>query len=41
MAEQFPPGTRVEKLDPASNMMKSGTVMDIPLDPSQLHDKQA
>ena len=41
MAEQFPPGTRVEKLDSASSTMESGIVMDIPLDPSQPHDKQA
>jgi hypothetical protein len=28
--EKYPPGTRVERMDPASNMLCSGTVMDIP-----------
>ena len=28
--EKYPPGTRVEWLDPVSNMLLSGTVMDIP-----------
>ena len=28
--EKYPPGTRVERLDPVSNMLLSGTVMDIP-----------
>ncbi len=28
--EKYPPGTRVEQMDPASNMLLSGTVMDIP-----------
>jgi hypothetical protein len=27
----YPPGTRVEHLDPHTNILKSGTVMDIPL----------
>ncbi len=29
--EPFPPGTRVECLDPTTNMLLTGTVMDIPL----------
>jgi hypothetical protein len=29
--ELYPPGTRVERLDPATNMLLAGTVMDIPL----------
>ena len=29
--EPFPPGTRVERLDPTTNMLLAGTVMDIPL----------
>ena len=29
--EPFPPGTRVEHLDPSTNMLLMGTVMDIPL----------
>jgi len=29
--EPFPPGTRVERLDPSTNMLLAGTVMDIPL----------
>jgi hypothetical protein len=28
--EKYPPGTRVERLDPVSGMLLSGTVMDIP-----------
>jgi hypothetical protein len=28
--EKYPPGTRVERTDPISNMLCSGTVMDIP-----------
>jgi hypothetical protein len=28
--EKYPPGTRVERMDPATNMLLSGTVMDIP-----------
>ena len=28
--EKYPPGTRVERMDPVSNMLCSGTVMDIP-----------
>jgi hypothetical protein len=31
MEEPFPPGTRVERLDPTTNMLLAGTVMDIPL----------
>jgi len=31
MEEPFPPGTRVERLDPSTNMLLAGTVMDIPL----------
>jgi len=40
MEEPFPPGTSIEKLDPASNTMKSSTMMDIPLGPTQPRDKQ-
>ncbi len=29
--ELYPPGTRVKRLDPTSNMLLAGTVMDIPL----------
>jgi hypothetical protein len=29
--EVYPPGTRVERLDPATNMLLAGTIMDIPL----------
>ncbi len=29
--ELYPPGTRVKQLDPATNMLLAGTVMDIPL----------
>ena len=29
--ELYPPGTQVERLDPTSNMLLAGTVMDIPL----------
>ena len=29
--ELYPPGTRVERIDPTSNMLLAGTVMDIPL----------
>ncbi len=28
--EMYPPGTHVERIDPATNMVVSGTVMDIP-----------
>ena len=28
--EKYPPGTRVERVDPVTNMLVSGTVMDIP-----------
>ncbi len=31
MEEQYPPGTRVERMDPASKRLLAGTVMDIPL----------
>ena len=31
MEELHPPGTRVERLDPSTNMLIAGTVMDIPL----------
>ena len=35
--EKYPPGMRVERVDPATNMLLAGTVMDIPfpLDPSR------
>jgi hypothetical protein len=34
--EKYPPGTRVERINPKTNMILAGTVMDIPLplDPS-------
>jgi hypothetical protein len=28
--EKYPPGTKVERVDPVTNMLLSGTVMDIP-----------
>ena len=31
MEELYPPGTRVEHIDPSSNMLLMGTVMDIPI----------
>jgi len=31
MEELYPPGTRVERIDPSSNMLSAGTVMDIPI----------
>jgi hypothetical protein len=38
MEELYPPGTRVERIDPSSHMLLAGTVMDIPLhsDPTGL-----
>jgi hypothetical protein len=30
MEDKYPPGTRVERLDPSTNMLLAGTVMDIP-----------
>ncbi len=33
--EKYPPGTRVERLDPTSNMLLSGTIMDIPFPPTE------
>jgi hypothetical protein len=30
MDEKYPPGTRVERLEPSTNMLLAGTVMDIP-----------
>jgi hypothetical protein len=30
MEEKYPPGTRIEQVDPSFNMLLSGTVMDIP-----------
>jgi hypothetical protein len=32
--EPYPPGTRVEKTDPDTNITLSGMVMDIPIDPA-------
>ena len=32
--EAYPPGTRVKHLDPLTKVTRSGTVMDIPLDPT-------
>jgi hypothetical protein len=29
--EPYPPGTRVERMDPTTNMLLAGTVMDIPM----------
>jgi hypothetical protein len=40
--EKYPPGTKVERIDPITNMLVSGTVMDIqfPIDVSDsLDDK--
>jgi hypothetical protein len=31
MEEKYPPGTRVERIKPTTNMLLAGTVMDIPL----------
>jgi hypothetical protein len=31
MEEKYPSGTRVERLDPSTNILLAGTVMDIPL----------
>ncbi len=31
MEENYPPGTRVERLDPSTDVLVSGTVMDIPI----------
>jgi hypothetical protein len=31
MEEPYPPGTRVERINPTTNMLLAGTVMDIPL----------
>ncbi len=31
MEEKYPPGTGVERMDPATNMLLAGTVMDMPL----------
>ena len=39
--EKYPPGTRVERLDPSSNMLLAGTVMDIPLPGAPLEDASA
>jgi hypothetical protein len=30
MEEKYPPGTRVEQIDPSTNILVGGTVMDIP-----------
>ncbi len=34
ISEPYPPGTRVIETNPDNGVMRSGTVMDIPLDPS-------
>jgi hypothetical protein len=34
MKEKYPLGTRIEPVDPSSNMLLSGTVMDIPFPPT-------
>ncbi len=31
MEEKYPPGTRVERIDPSTNILVAGTVMDIPI----------
>jgi hypothetical protein len=31
MEEKYPPGTRVKRIKPTTNMLLAGTVMDIPL----------
>jgi hypothetical protein len=31
MEEKYPPGTRVEWMDPSTHMLLAGTVMDIPI----------
>ena len=31
MEEKYPPGTRVERLDPSTDILLAGMVMDIPL----------
>lgn len=41
MEEKYPPGTRVERLDTSCNVLKSGTVMDIPLSPAKPGDKSS
>ncbi|KAL7547756.1 hypothetical protein ACHAWF_011034 [Thalassiosira exigua] len=33
--EPFPPGTRVEDLDPDTRILRAGTVIDIPMDPER------
>jgi hypothetical protein len=30
MEEKYPPGTRIKCIDPSTNVLLSGTVMDIP-----------
>ena len=39
--EMYPPGTRVERVDPESNMLLARTVMDIPLPGAPLADNSA
>jgi hypothetical protein len=36
ISEPYPPGTRVEDVDPVSSFTRTGTVMDIPFDSSSL-----
>jgi hypothetical protein len=31
MEEKYPPGNRVERIDPSTNILVAGTVMDIPI----------
>ena len=38
--EAYPPGTRVECPDPVTNVLRKGTVMNIPLDPTVPDDKK-
>ena len=39
--ELYPPGTRIEHVDPVSKVTRLGTVMDIPMDPSLPDEKKA
>jgi hypothetical protein len=36
ISEPYPPGTRVEEVNPTSRLTRAGTVMDIPFDTSML-----
>ena len=41
MEEKYPPGTRVERLDKSTMILRSGTVMDIPLTSAPTGDRQS